>query len=214
MPRVAHASFRRAVMGLAIAVLGLPLVAGADTLVLKNRVTYKGAILSENDREVTILSDGLQWTFKREQVQSLDRDQASADKELAAKKKRQKARELAEQEAADREFIERHMKGGARPAKSSSSGTTTVARASSSHDVIVYSTSWCGYCKKAKAFLRNKNVAFTEKDIEADSSANEEMRRKCYAKGIRPGGVPIIDIDGTLIAGYDESSMQAALNRR
>lgn len=74
------------------------------------------------------------------------------------------------------------------------------------NDVILYTTSWCPYCKKAKEFFRSKNIDFTEYDIEKDPEA---ARRK---KSLDPGGgVPFAIVNGQFIKGYSPEAYQAAL---
>lgn len=77
--------------------------------------------------------------------------------------------------------------------------------------VIVYSTVWCGYCKKAKAWLKKKNIEFEEKDIEKDPAAAKELAEKSVAQGVAPGGVPVIDVRGKLIVGFNEAALEQAL---
>ncbi len=52
--------------------------------------------------------------------------------------------------------------------------------------VILYSTVWCGFCKKAKAYFKQKGIAFSERDIEKSKQANKEYR------ALGGGGVPLI----------------------
>ena len=80
-----------------------------------------------------------------------------------------------------------------------------------SHQVIMYSASWCGVCRKAKKILKQLNVPFEEKDIEASRSALVELTQKAQALGINPGGVPVIDVAGILLQGLDEPSLKRAL---
>jgi len=74
--------------------------------------------------------------------------------------------------------------------------------------VIVYSTDWCPYCKHAKNYLKNKGVDFKEKNIEEDGSAREELMEK--TNGIY-SGVPVIDINGELLQGFDQNQIDLAL---
>ena len=74
-------------------------------------------------------------------------------------------------------------------------------------DVIVYSTPWCGYCKKATAYLRQKGVAFTEKNVQRDRAALKEMLAK--SGGAR--GVPVIDVHGTILRGFSSQAIEQAL---
>ena len=94
-------------------------------------------------------------------------------------------------------------------------GTSTAAAPSdSSRGVVLYTTSWCGVCKKAKRVLNSLGVRFVEKDIEGSKKAAEELASKCAAAGIRPGGVPVIDVAGTLLQGLDETTLETTLRQR
>ena len=75
--------------------------------------------------------------------------------------------------------------------------------------IILYSTSWCGYCKAAEKFLKEKGLAYVKKDIEADDNASLEMQAKCMRNGAQQCGVPVIDWKGKVILGYDEEQMKA-----
>ncbi|MCL2451331.1 NrdH-redoxin [Candidatus Saccharibacteria bacterium] len=74
--------------------------------------------------------------------------------------------------------------------------------------VIVYSTNWCAYCKMAKKYLTDKNVAVEEKNIEEDPAAHQELMDKI---GGNFRGVPVIDIAGVIIFGFDRAQIDAAL---
>jgi mycoredoxin len=71
------------------------------------------------------------------------------------------------------------------------------------HDnVILYATTWCGYCKKTRAFLAKNNIQYTEYDVEE----SEEGRQQHKALG--GNGVPVLDIKGTVIHGYSVEKME------
>jgi glutaredoxin-like YruB-family protein len=74
--------------------------------------------------------------------------------------------------------------------------------------VIIYSTTWCAYCKMLKKYLDDKKVAWVEKDIEQDAEANAELMKK-IDNDFR--GVPVSDIHGTIVLGFDRPSIDAAL---
>ena len=74
--------------------------------------------------------------------------------------------------------------------------------------VIVYSTNWCAYCKMAKQYLTGKNVPVIEKNIEEDSAAHTELMAKI---GGNFRGVPVIDIAGEIVLGFDRARIDAAL---
>ncbi len=71
--------------------------------------------------------------------------------------------------------------------------------------VVLYATEWCAYCKLTRRFLDQKGIAYKEFDIEKDALA-----RKDY-EALGGGGIPIIDVNGTLIRGYDPDAILAAL---
>ena len=79
---------------------------------------------------------------------------------------------------------------------------------SESKQVIVYSTNWCAYCKMAKQYLASKNVEVVDKNIEEDAEAHKELMDKI---GGNFRGVPVIDIAGTIILGFDRAKIDAAL---
>lgn len=92
-------------------------------------------------------------------------------------------------------------------AGSSASNAARTAQAEEQPAVILYSTSWCGYCRKARAFLKQRNVAYVEKDVERDPVAGQEATRKTGGYG----GVPVLDIGGTIIHGFDVPAIERAL---
>jgi glutaredoxin-like YruB-family protein len=80
--------------------------------------------------------------------------------------------------------------------------------AANADNVIVYSTNWCAYCKMAKQYLASKKVSVQEKNIEEDPEARQELMNKI---GGNFRGVPVIDIAGTIILGFDRPKIDAAL---
>lgn len=65
--------------------------------------------------------------------------------------------------------------------------------------ITIYSTPTCPYCKMLKTYLGEHNVAYTDFDVSSDSKRAEEMIQKSGQMG-----VPVIDIDGELIIGFDQ----------
>jgi glutaredoxin 3 len=65
------------------------------------------------------------------------------------------------------------------------------------HSVIVYSTPTCPYCVMAKGFFKKNNIAFKDFDVSQDEAAAREMIAKSGQMG-----VPVIDIDGNIIVGF------------
>jgi glutaredoxin 3 len=66
--------------------------------------------------------------------------------------------------------------------------------------IVIYTTSYCPYCFRAKVLLRSKNVAFEEIDVTGDPERRAEMERLS-----RRFTVPQIFIDGKSIGGYDDA---------
>ena len=80
--------------------------------------------------------------------------------------------------------------------------------------VTVYTAPWCGFCKKAKAYLKKKGVPFVERDVEGSAAAARELEARLRAAGAAGGGVPVIDIDGQLIMGFDQAQIDKLLSQR
>jgi glutaredoxin len=77
--------------------------------------------------------------------------------------------------------------------------------------VIIYGASWCSACHDAAAYLRRKGVPFIEKDIEEDAAANREMRTKLAKAGLPRGSIPVIDVRGRVMVGFNAREVDAAL---
>ncbi|MBN1871013.1 MAG: glutathione S-transferase N-terminal domain-containing protein [Candidatus Omnitrophica bacterium] len=73
-------------------------------------------------------------------------------------------------------------------------------------NVKVYSTPTCPYCIMVKQFLKNKNVDFEDIDVSADQDKAQEMVDKSGQMG-----VPVLDIDGEIIIGFDQDAINSAL---
>lgn len=80
--------------------------------------------------------------------------------------------------------------------------------------VTMYSASWCGVCTKARGFLTRNGVAFVEKDIEKDKGAAAELAQKARAAGVDASGVPVFDVGGTLMPGFDGPRLLALVKGR
>jgi len=72
--------------------------------------------------------------------------------------------------------------------------------------VIVYSADWCAFCHAAKDYFDKLGVSYNEKDVEADPKAGDEAVDKSGQRGI-----PVIDIAGDIIIGFDKPKIDAAL---
>ncbi|MBH1980393.1 NrdH-redoxin [Candidatus Saccharibacteria bacterium] len=74
--------------------------------------------------------------------------------------------------------------------------------------VTIYSTTWCAFCSTEKQWLDKLGVEYDAKDIEEDKVAYEELMGKL---GGNFQGVPVTDIDGEVILGFDRPKLQQAL---
>jgi glutaredoxin len=77
--------------------------------------------------------------------------------------------------------------------------------------VILYGTRWCKACEAARQYLVSNLIPFTRKDIEKDSSAARELQEKAVRFGIPADRVPILDVRGRLLIGYDETRVNGYL---
>ncbi len=75
--------------------------------------------------------------------------------------------------------------------------------------VTVYSADWCAFCHAVKNYLDSKNVAYTEKNIE-DKAKGQQYAQESVEKSGQTG-IPVLDIAGTIIVGFDRSKIDAAL---
>ena len=73
-------------------------------------------------------------------------------------------------------------------------------------DVTIYSTPTCPYCKQTKEFLNENNVEFTDIDVSSDAAKAQEMIEKSGQMG-----VPVLDIDGEIIVGFDREKISEKL---
>ena len=94
--------------------------------------------------------------------------------------------------------------------------TTSAVPASSNHDlaatkahqVELFVTDWCPYCKKAEEYLKSRNIPYIRHDVEEDPIA---ARRKVQLGG--GSGVPFALIDGRAVSGFKASTYKMLLGR-
>lgn len=75
-------------------------------------------------------------------------------------------------------------------------------------DITIYSTSWCAFCHTEMQWLDKLGIPYTAKDIEADKEAYEELMSK---NGGAFQGVPVTDVKGDIILGFDRPKITAAI---
>jgi glutaredoxin-like YruB-family protein len=73
--------------------------------------------------------------------------------------------------------------------------------------VKIYALPTCPYCIRTKAFLRENNVEFMDIDVSKDRAAAKEMIEKSGQMG-----VPVLDINGKIIVGFDREAIKKAVN--
>lgn len=76
---------------------------------------------------------------------------------------------------------------------------------SKARKVIVYSAQWCPWCKRVEDFLTANKVKFEERDVEKESWAKELVAKSGQT------GIPVLDINGKIITGFDEKAIREAL---
>lgn len=75
--------------------------------------------------------------------------------------------------------------------------------------VTIYSADWCAFCHAAKDYLKKLGVAFTEKNVEENRDYAQESVDKSGQMGI-----PVLDIDGEIIIGFDRPKIDAVLKQK
>jgi glutaredoxin 3 len=72
--------------------------------------------------------------------------------------------------------------------------------------VTIYTTPTCVYCKSAKEFFQEHNVEYEEKDVVQDEQARANMVQKSGQMG-----VPVIDVNGSVVIGFDRAKLSELL---
>lgn len=80
---------------------------------------------------------------------------------------------------------------------------------SSEPKVIIYTAVWCGFCHMAKRYMDELGIKYIEKDVERDPQAAREAIQKSGQMG-----VPVIDVDGTIILGFDRPRLDQAFQAK
>jgi len=72
--------------------------------------------------------------------------------------------------------------------------------------VKIYSTPTCPYCEMAKEYFKEHNISYEDYDVSNDENAQKEMLAKSHQMA-----VPVIDIDGTIIIGFNRAEIDKIL---
>lgn len=75
-------------------------------------------------------------------------------------------------------------------------------------DIQIYSADWCAFCHAAKDYLDKLGFKYTEKNVEEDPTFAQESVKKSGQMGI-----PVLDINGEIIVGFDRARIDAALKK-
>jgi glutaredoxin-like YruB-family protein len=102
-------------------------------------------------------------------------------------------------------------RGGSRPAATGRAAAKQPSRKPvayrTSPEVVVYTTTWCGWCRKTLAFLDERGVRYVNKDIEANDWNREELIEKTGRTSI-----PVVEINGEIIRGFNADRMEQLLS--
>jgi len=75
-----------------------------------------------------------------------------------------------------------------------------------SKKVTIYTTDSCHFCHMAKEYFKENKIEYSEKNVQTDEAARNEMIEKSGGMS-----VPVIDIDGEVLIGFDKSKVEKAL---
>jgi glutaredoxin-like YruB-family protein len=74
--------------------------------------------------------------------------------------------------------------------------------------VIVYGTAWCPWCVRAKDFFEQQGVPYEWKNADVHENAEEAFKKS------KQTGIPVIDIDGNIVVGFDVEKVKTLLKSR
>jgi glutaredoxin len=80
-----------------------------------------------------------------------------------------------------------------------------AAASSEQPEVVLYATSWCGYCKMTREFFAANGIRYTERDIEQSSSALQQHKK------LGGNGVPLVVVGDEIIRGWNEQTLRQLL---
>lgn len=75
--------------------------------------------------------------------------------------------------------------------------------------IKVYSTPTCPWCSRAKQYLTSRGIAFEDLNVAEDYNAAKEMIQKSGQRG-----VPVLDINGEIIVGFDQARIDSLVSAR
>lgn len=81
------------------------------------------------------------------------------------------------------------------------------ARAESTPEIVMYATSWCPYCAKARAYFAESGIAYVEHDVEKSATARAEFKR------LGGRAVPLIVVGREKMNGFSEVGFEFMMAR-
>jgi glutaredoxin len=81
------------------------------------------------------------------------------------------------------------------------------ARAEATPEVVMYATSWCPYCAKARAYFKESGIAYVEHDVEKSASARSDFKR------LGGRAVPLIVVGREKMNGFSEVGFEFLMAR-
>lgn len=168
-------------------VLGLAATSDAEVLVLKDgsRLFLREAPRVEGQRLVFTTPQGVLSALPLAEVdlgatEAANRGAAAAASSAAAPARREPVLRLTDEDVG-------HLDSAGRPT------------------IMLYTTSWCGWCRKTRALLGELGARYVERDVERDPEAGREADRLAG----RNAGVPVIHFGATVLTGFSESKLHA-----
>ena len=217
----AHAASRGLL--LVVALVGLPAVTAADRLVLRDGQTIetRGAVKLDGRRAVYTDLSGQLVALRIEEVDVARTTAPPAPSPAAAAARcADSAGESASGSTPAEESpgwptsasVKRNTGGlgfaaaaaDAQEASAFAPAAETATDAAPVPVVTLYSTSWCGWCRKSRELMQSLGIAFVERDVEADPRAAAEKAR------LAPGfGVPVLVRGGEIQRGFNEATIRS-----
>jgi glutaredoxin len=205
-------------------------VALADTVVLKSGREYKGLVTDESDVTVCVATESGEFVFSRGEVAAVTRDgplavtgresKAVEPGAAAVDVVRMRGASRAPRGGRARQVLEVDELDAASMARAQGRPETSLSRRAASlapvrfdGPVTIYGTSWCGYCRVARAHLRARGVAFQDLDVEKSPEAGRALLALRRRHGLG-SGVPVIDLGGRVVQGFDRAAIDAILEGR
>jgi glutaredoxin len=109
-------------------------------------------------------------------------------------------------EKRDARAVEIKINSYSGPATVTTTGAPAAAAAESAKaSVKMLATAWCGYCAKARAYMKSRGIPFEELDVEKSAQGKQEYR------ALKGRGVPIILVGDQRMNGYDQGRLEAML---